>query len=130
MHYRNVNCFTLLFDLTNQNSLKKLEEYLEIIRMYSTFEPLIVIFGTKKDLVDRRAVKIEDINLFREKNKFEYFEISSKTNENIDIAFDHIIDILIENFKCVDTENCMKSSQQKIDFTKNTPTYNYNSRCC
>jgi small GTP-binding protein len=128
IHYRNSHCFILLFDLTDVISFKKLEDYLEMIQLHMTFEPLIIIFGTKKDIINRRVVKIEDISAFREQNKFEYFEISSKTNENIDIAFDHIVDILIEKFECVD--NSEKITQRKIDFAHNAPGYNYNSGCC
>lgn len=98
-YYKNCDCYIVLFDITNQESFIHLEKWLENIKYYSCNDNnFIVIVGTKKDLNKSRTVSKNEIENFVIKNNFEYFEISSKNNDNIDMLFNHIIDIFIKKY--------------------------------
>jgi small GTP-binding protein len=99
-YYRNCNCYLILFDISNQESFLHVEKWLDSIKKYSNNEnPFIILIGTKTDLSNNRAVKNNDIEIFIFRNKLEYYEISAKNNDNIDILFNHIIESLIEKYK-------------------------------
>ena len=58
----------------------------------------IILLGNKKDLSEIREVEEDDINIFiKDNGNLKYLEISSKNNEDIDEAFDKMIQILIKD---------------------------------
>lgn len=103
-YYRNCDCYLILFDITNKESFLCLDKWIEKIKNFSFNDHnFIVIVGTKKDLTAERNVSKNEIEIFVTKNKVEYFEISSKNNDNITMLFDYIIDKLHnQNIKTIE----------------------------
>lgn len=77
----------LLFDPTRSITLEKIGEWVDVCRAESPDLPILFI-GSKSDLKESIMLSGDFIFEFMQKyNFFEYLRISSKTGENIDIAF-------------------------------------------
>ncbi|MFW9987992.1 MAG: Rab family GTPase [Candidatus Odinarchaeota archaeon] len=87
----------LLFDLTRLSSLQRVEEWIDICRQEDKYIPIIFI-GTKLDLNEEIMINDEYIMNFKEKyNFFKFLKISSKTGENVNLAFELLARELVKN---------------------------------
>ena len=81
----------LLFDLTDKSSLDQINEWVEIFRENDPNLPIIIL-GTKLDLTDLIVVEDKDAIFIKEKYSFlDYIKVSSKTDENINLAFQVLV---------------------------------------
>jgi len=87
----------LLFDLTNKSSLEQIDEWVDICRKKEPNLP-IVFLGTKLDLTDLIVVEDKDAIFFKEKYNFlDYIKVSSKTDENVKLAFQLLISEIMKD---------------------------------
>ncbi|MFX1312250.1 MAG: Rab family GTPase [Promethearchaeota archaeon] len=87
-----------LYDITNQVSLDHLPDWTQIVRENAGEIPIMLI-GSKVDLNEFRAVPRDDgISAAKKYNLASFVELSSKTGENVERAFDVITEILFERF--------------------------------
>ncbi len=87
----------LLFDLTNKSSLENINEWVDICRENEPNLP-IVFLGTKLDLTESIVVDDKDAILYKDKYFFlDYIKISSKTNENVNEAFNVLVKEIMKN---------------------------------
>lgn len=80
----------LTFDLTDKASFEHLTDYMKVIAKGREFgiDPVIVLAGTKSDLISDRKIAQIDIDRFMEQNNIvAYVETSSKTGNNIQALF-------------------------------------------
>lgn len=90
--YLDVAAFILLYDTTKSLSsqIQRLRESCECIRSRTNTAP-IYLLGTKKDLVEQRAVSIEEVDVFAKDYQLEsVFECSALTGEGVEGAFETI----------------------------------------
>jgi small GTP-binding protein len=122
-HYYQKSCVALcIFDLSSSESLNEVVEYLleskEMCPNYAT----IVLVGNKKDLP--RKISLEDAQEFALKHNVPYFEISSKTGENIENMFIEIVKQVLK--KISNGDFSLEEKPLLIQIENNqTPT-----RCC
>ncbi len=83
----------LLFDMTRMSSLDSLQEWVsEILRKQNPALPILVC-GTKADLVDERSVPRDmAVSIAKSLNGFGYVELSAKTGQNVELAFELLVD--------------------------------------
>ena len=87
-----------LYDITHYGSFKHISEWLKIIRENTGDIPIILI-GSKLDLHENRVVSRDEGLLAAEKyNLASFLEVSSKTGENVEKAFEIMIEKLIERY--------------------------------
>jgi len=85
-----------LYDITKSLTLDHLPDWTQIIREHAGDIPIMLI-GSKKDLEEFRDVSTEDGDLAAKKyNLTSFMELSSKTGENVEQAFEIMTKILIE----------------------------------
>ncbi|MBD3343073.1 MAG: GTP-binding protein [Candidatus Lokiarchaeota archaeon] len=85
-----------LYDITNSITLDHLPDWTQIIREHAGDIPIMLI-GSKCDLEEFRSVSREEGNLAAKKyNLASFIELSSKTGENVEKAFELMTEILIE----------------------------------
>ena len=87
----------LLFDLTRPSSLDRIEQWVNICRSENPSIPIIFL-GTKLDLDDQ--ITIDDNFALKYKKKywfFDYLKISSKTGENVNLAFELLAKELVKH---------------------------------
>ncbi|MHA1730363.1 MAG: Rab family GTPase [Promethearchaeota archaeon] len=86
----------LLYDCTRFSTLENLKEWTEICRTHDKDLPIMFV-GTKVDLVDQRSVEADYAKSFMEDlNMFDYIEVSSKTGQNVEEAFEQIVRKILE----------------------------------
>ncbi|TFG05240.1 MAG: GTP-binding protein [Promethearchaeota archaeon] len=85
-----------LYDITNPITLDHLPDWTQIIREHAGDIPIMLI-GSKLDLEEYREVSREEGILSAKKyNLASFVELSSKTGENVEKAFEVITENLIE----------------------------------
>jgi small GTP-binding protein len=78
----------LMFDLTRPVTLENLDQWVEICRDENPELPIIFL-GTKLDLLNFITVEDEFALTYKEKfNLFDFLKISSKTGQNVELAFE------------------------------------------
>ncbi len=88
----NIDCAMFCFDLTRPMTLGKRESWVNIIRKSNPDTP-IVFLGLKTDYVDIIIVDDEYALLLKDKfNFFDYLKVSNATGENVEEAFNKIIE--------------------------------------
>ncbi|TFF98501.1 MAG: GTP-binding protein [Promethearchaeota archaeon] len=86
----------LLYDVTNETSFKKLDNWVKSFHEARGEKPLLLI-GNKIDLKDRIVVTKEQGEKYAEEYGFEFIQTSAKTGNNVDKAFHDLIkDVLDE----------------------------------
>ena len=91
---RGVDAAILAFDLTRPMTMENLGEWVEILRSYNPYLPILFV-GTKLDLVDDIMIDYDYALSFKEQfHLFDYMTISYKTGQKVEKVFDTI-------FKCV-----------------------------
>ena len=96
---KGANAAFFLYDITNRLSLDHLPDWTQIIREHAGDIPIMLI-GSKVDLKEFRAVTREEGILAAKKyNLSTFIELSSKTGENVEKAFDVITETLFERYK-------------------------------
>lgn len=101
--YSGCKCGFLVFDLTQPDTLEKLEEWAEEAIAHSgNFLKIFIVLGNKHDLKDQIKIKDEDIKKIieklRKKKNIEaaYLATSAKTGENIPEAFEMMGKMFLE----------------------------------
>lgn len=87
MYYRGSLGALLIFDLTNAASFEHLPQWIEEVRANVKTEIPLLLVGNKSDLVDQRAVSLEEINNFTHKFNLFYMETSAKTGVGVGDCF-------------------------------------------
>lgn len=93
LYYRGAAVVVLVFDITNEESYKDVDHWLEALRQHLNINnTLIVLVGNKLDLVGtmRRVVSKEDAEKHASIIKASYFETSAVTGENVDAIFQRV----------------------------------------
>ena len=87
----------MLFDLTRPSSLLRIDQWVDICRQNNPGIPIILL-GTKLDLIDTSILKDEFVIRYMEKyDFFNYLKISSKTGENVNLAFELLAKELVKD---------------------------------
>ena len=87
----------LMFDLTRPMTLQTIDEWIDICRAEQPYLPILLI-GSKADLV--QVVKLDEefiLELKEKYNLFEYLRVSSKSGENVNLAFELLAKHIIKN---------------------------------
>jgi small GTP-binding protein len=109
--FRNAKGVMIVFDLTNQESLDKLEEWLKELENSSALETAKIILGNKADL--DQSLRIPDTRVgetlkgltSRHQNIIGYLEVSAMTGERVDEAFNTMAQELIAKTKFIATQS-------------------------
>lgn len=89
----------ILYDITHPASLAHLPDWSYIVRENAGDIPLMLV-GSKTDLNEYRVVqRKEGINAAKRYNMKSFVELSSKTGQNVEQAFEVMAEILLEESK-------------------------------
>jgi len=85
-----------LYDITNSITLDHLPDWTQVIRDYAGKIPIMLV-GSKLDLERFRAINREDgIFAAKKYNLASFVELSSKTGQNVQKAFETLTEILLK----------------------------------
>jgi small GTP-binding protein len=97
LYYLSAEVALIVFDTTDFFSFQAVLKYIELVKEYSHPDCLLMLIGTKQDLEDNRQVPTTSGIFLARQHKMLYIETSSKSNFNIDEAFNLLGDSLIQN---------------------------------
>jgi small GTP-binding protein len=88
IYYKDIYGALLVFDLTNKDSFDSLRKWLNELKDNSPEDIVYCFAGNKSDLKEERAIEYETIKDFVNENL--YYEVSSKTGNNVSLAFEQL----------------------------------------
>ena len=119
-YFRMAEYYLLVFDLTNKNSLMALSSWIESLKEHIE-KPKYIILGNKSDL-EKNLIPEQEINeVLNDKDNLKindenFLKVSAKTGENINKAFEYILNI-IEQTSDKD-EQIIKQPIKKVKINK------------
>ena len=87
-YYRGASAIAVVFDITDANSFKDVDNWLMEIGKYADPDVCKILLGNKIDLANMRAVSYEEAYSKAKSNDMAYFEVSAKTGENVVNGFE------------------------------------------
>ena len=95
-YYRGADGIIIVFDQTDKESFKNIQNWIEDIAKYSTDDPATIIFANKDDVKsEKKTVNDTDINELEKKTGLEVIKTSAKTGEKVNYAFEKITQKLL-----------------------------------
>jgi len=88
-----------LYDITNYSSLAHIDDWLSVIRKEIRAEDIfpIIVVGNKADLVEEREVSsVKAAKIAKSRGVNGFIEISSKTGENVEKAFEALTSLMLD----------------------------------
>ena len=93
-YYRGAEGILIVFDLTNKESFKNIENWINEVTVFTGNDVIFMCLGNKCDL--KKEISKSSIEDFKKKSKLEIFNVSAKTGDGVEDAFTHIIELLIK----------------------------------
>jgi len=84
--YEQASGFLVVYDITDRESLEKIQKWIDEIQCNSQERPHVILIGNKCDLEEERKVSYEEGRSLAEEYGLRFFEVSAKTSENIDFV--------------------------------------------
>ena len=95
-YFRGSHGLFLIYDITNRDSFKNLENWLKEIEGEASEKVLKILIGNKCDLEEDRDIKYEEGQAFANRNGMQFMETSAKANTNINEAFEALAKLMIK----------------------------------
>ncbi len=99
IYYKGKNGILVVYDITNRQSFDDLNFWLNDIEKIANKNTVKLLVGNKCDLEDKREVTFQEGKDFADNNGMKFIETSATTNQNVDEAFEILIDEVIKNYK-------------------------------
>ena len=127
-YFRGAHGILLLYDVTNRDSFKNLENWLIEIEKNSSEKVLKILLGNKCDLNDDREIQPDEGRAFADRNGMEFMETSAKMNTNVTEAFETLGKLMIEfNSK---NNNKTQQGENKTFKANSGKDLNTKKKCC
>ena len=124
-YYREIHGAALLYDITDLNSYKKLDEWLTELRDRSCSNIVTMLVGNKCDLRQKQAVATTEAIAYAAKNSMLFCETSAKDGTGVEAAFHNFLTSQWRScFHCI----CITYTwvaRRTIWFGKGLENYNY-----
>ena len=105
-YYRGAEGILIVFDLTNKESFNKVKYWLKEIDSNAPRDIVLCLLGNKADLTYDRIIQYEDAKEIAGDNL--YYEISSKTGNNVSLAFEQL------TYEIIEKQNEEKDNPDKV----------------
>ena len=125
-YYRGAEGILIVFDLTNKESFKNIENWINEITVYTGKDVLMICLGNKSDL--KKAISNNTIEDFKKRTKLEIINVSAKTGDGVEEAFKHLIELLIK--KNMDKKEEINAISLNPKNNNMTLTEKKNNFCC
>jgi small GTP-binding protein len=96
IYYRNAAAAIAVFDLTNQTSFQRLDDWIGAFLGTAGDQALVCVVGNKADLPGDFAVEEERVQQWAEEHHYLYGKTSAKTGEGVQEVFRRVAEALME----------------------------------
>ena len=128
-YYKGAKGAFIVYDITRKSTFDNIDKWISDLKLNGDKNICIIILGNKSDLDDKREVSKEGGIKKSEMYKTAFMETSALNGDNIEKAFDELIEQIIKNNQSF-FEN---SNKKEIDKGVNLNDTNKNddkSKCC
>jgi small GTP-binding protein len=122
-YYKNSKGCILVFDITDENSFKEVESWIEDLRENGDEDTTIIIVGNKADNSKERRVSFQQGADLAKKFKYDYIETSAKNDTNINIMFEILCKSMIQKTEEFELKRPKRKSE-RIGLYNLNKTYN------
>jgi len=143
-YFKNSEGVFVVFDLTNKETIKKLDIWMKDIKDNIDNDYFIFLIGNKSDVKERDLTIAEEAKQFAINKKINYYEVSAKTGSGIYNIFEKMASKLINKKKIEKSKEEINTDkidiENKINKNFNLDEYNHDrgtiepvekkSRCC
>lgn len=95
-YYRGADGVLIVFDITDRQSFDSLKSWHEECMRFCKKDSKIIIIGNKLDLDANRKVTYNEASEYAKSIGTEYIETSAKTANNVEKAFDVLLDLILD----------------------------------
>ena len=89
-YFHSSNGFLLIYDISEKDSLNKLNYWIDQIKLNAPESAKSVLIGNKCDLNNERQISKEEGEEFAKKYNTQFYEVSAKDGTNIKEAFEYL----------------------------------------
>ena len=98
--YRGSQGILLCYDITNVESFRNVNHWLQQIRKNADVNIQIALVGNKKDRVGERRVSMEEGRAMATKYELKhFFETSAKSGDGVELAFQALTELVVAQFR-------------------------------
>ena len=105
--------FIIVYDITNRESFNNINNWIEQITTLAGKDVKCIIFGNKNDLINQRQVQKEEGKELAKKYKFNFFETSAKSGNNVEEGFKNITIDVMGDIKIIHNKRSSSSILKK-----------------
>ncbi|CAH6419282.1 Ras family GTPase, partial [uncultured virus] len=90
-YYRGAMGVFIVYDTTNPRSFDNVSRWMKSLDEHISENTCLALLGNKSDLIDERAIDTDQGIALAKKLDIPFFEVSAKTGENVNDAFDDMV---------------------------------------
>ena len=99
--YRGTDACLLVYDMTQPETFKRVSIWLDDLVSKAGITNIesfpLMLFGNKLDLAEQRGVPTSEAQSWADTKKCGFFEVSAKTQENVEEGFQHVLRKYLQN---------------------------------
>ena len=107
-YYRDSACAIIVYDITDQSSFAKVEDWIRDVRNLAPSDCLLALVGNKLDLAAQRAVQTTEGQELADKHGLLFFETSAATGENVQELFNECVAAVYTRAKGNNAQNVVR----------------------
>ena len=129
-YYKGAQGAFLVYDITNKSSFLNIDKWIRDLKNNGDEKIVLFLIGNKNDLNDDRVIDTNEEKNKAKENKMFFLETSAKNNDNVNNAFDEIINNIFDVYKnLIEEEENTINKGNGIDIL-NTKDMNKKKKCC
>ena len=129
-YYKGAQGAFLVYDITNKSSFLNIDKWIRDLKNNGDEKIVLFLIGNKNDLNDDRVIDTNEGKNKAKENKMFFLETSAKNNDNVNKAFDEIINNIFDVYKnLIEEEENTINKGNGIDIL-NTKDMNKKKKCC
>ena len=129
-YYKGAQGAFLVYDITNKTSFLNIDKWIRDLKNNGDEKIVLFLIGNKNDLDDDRVIDTNEGKNKAKENKMFFLETSAKNNDNVNKAFDEIINNIFNVYKTlIEEEDNTINKGNGIDIL-NTKDMNKKKKCC
>jgi small GTP-binding protein len=94
IYYKDAHAALLVFSIIDEAGFHRMQQWKNELIASRGPDIKIIVVGNKLDLAKNRVIQQDAANQFAQSIKSQYFEVSAKTGQGIDLLFAHLAEIL------------------------------------
>ena len=114
----------LVFDVNERDTFVHLQQWLEELELYSTFQHTVKLLVGNKIDVKQREVSVEEAETFARKQAMMYIQTSAKTREGIRTTFEEVVQKILDTPQLLEASGGLNTLRGTAGLARDEASYN------